>query len=317
MGKDKARLSGKPFEELIYKIYKELEPHATIKLNDMIAGISSKIEREIDISIRHKIADHEILIIIQAKDHKRSADIKLLGEFDSVIRDVQASKGIIICNAGFTKTAKEYAANRAIGVYSAHDASVKDWQTEIKIPVIRKHTTMTYDMRIPFEITKEMKEFYKGKKTKVRMIEGPEGTLMKKMDGTDTTFLKEFMNLWQDMKIDLTPGDHITVFDAYVDMFGNPDLFPPKPAELAYKVKTRHYLKYFTPIDYRGIKDYVTNKFRPSFIKIEGALPFSHDKTWKYIEDPTLLSINSIRLEIDIVDIQKMRFVRAEWKKES
>ena len=46
------------------------------------------------------------------EDHKKSADIKILGEFDSVIRDIRASGGILICNTGFTKTAKEYAKNR-------------------------------------------------------------------------------------------------------------------------------------------------------------------------------------------------------------
>lgn len=314
MAKDKERLSGKPYEELIYRIYKELEPHAEIKRNDKVLGITSKIPREIDISIRQKIADHEILIIIQAKDHKKRADVKIIGEFDSVIRDVQASKGILICNSGFTKTAKDYAANSAIDLYTAHDASVKDWQAEIKIPVVRKHTIMTYDLRVPIEITKEIKEFYKDTKTRIQVIKGPEGFLMKKFDGSETTFLKEFIKNWEEGKINTTPGEHLISFDAYVEMFENTELFPPKPVEMGYKVKTRHYLKFFTPSDYRGIKNYVTEKFKPSFMKIEGAIPFSEDKTWQYVEDPNQLSVNSIRLEVDIVDIEKLRFIRAEWK---
>lgn len=66
MPKSKERLTGKPFEDLIFKIYKELEPHATIIKNDMIMGFETSTKREIDISIRQKIADHELLIIIQA-----------------------------------------------------------------------------------------------------------------------------------------------------------------------------------------------------------------------------------------------------------
>jgi restriction endonuclease len=314
MSKNKERITGKLYEDLIYKIYKELEPHADIKKNDMIWGIESGIKREIDISIRKKIADHEILIIIQAKDHKKKADIKILGEFSSVILDVRAARGILICNAGFTKTAKEYAKNKAIELYTAHDATIKDWQSEIKIPVIRKHTIMTYSLRTPFEITKEVKEALKEKATKIQVKIGAEGIIMKKFDGSETTFLKEFTKAWNDNKIETNSGNYKIIFDAYNDIFGDPDLFPPKPEEFHYVVKTRHYLKFFTPTDYRGIKNYVTEKFKPSFIEIKDAIPFTDDKTWQYIEDPSRLSLNSICLEVDIVDMGNLRFIKTEFK---
>lgn len=73
-------------------------------------------------------------MIVQAKNHKKPADIKIVGEFDSVIRDLRASKGISICSVGFTRTAKEYAKRLKIDLYTAHD----NWQTEIQIPVIKK-----------------------------------------------------------------------------------------------------------------------------------------------------------------------------------
>lgn len=315
MAKDKKRISGKLYEELIHRIYKELEPHATIKLNDKILGVSSKIEREIDISVRKKIADHEILIIIQAKDHKKRADIKVIGEFDSVIRDVRASKGILICNSGFTKTAKEYAENRAIDLCTAHDASEKDWQAEIKIPVIRKHLLMSYNFKMPFVITKDVMEYYKDRLAKMQIVTGPEGIILKTFDGKESSFLKEFRKAWEKGEIKSTEGDHTVKFDAYIDMFGNPDLFPPSPVEIQYHVKARYYLKFFTPTDYRGIKNYVTEKFNPSFIKIEGSIPFSDDKSWWYIKNPDVLAVNSERLEVVIVDIEKTRFVKTEWKK--
>jgi hypothetical protein len=314
MSKNKQRLTGKAYEELIYKIYKEFEPHADIKKNDKILGTESKIQREIDISIKQKIADHEILIIIQAKDHKKRADIKIIGEFDSVIRDVRASKGILICNAGFTKAAKDYAASRAIDLYTAHDASVKDWQTEIKIPVLRRHTVMTYELRIPVEITKEIHEFYKGSKAKLQIEKGSEGIIMNKLDGSTTTFLKEFIKAWDENQINTSAGTHLISFEAYVDMFENKELFPPKPAEMQYSVKIRNYLKFFSPTDYRGLRNYVTEKFKPTFIKIEGAIPFINDKTWQYVEDPSELSINSIRLEVDVVDIENLRFIKTQWR---
>ena len=88
---------------MVYKIYKELESHADLRWNDYIMGQDSKIERQIDISIRSKIANHNLLIIIQAKDQKRSADVNMVHVFEGVIKDVGAQKGILICNTGFTK----------------------------------------------------------------------------------------------------------------------------------------------------------------------------------------------------------------------
>jgi hypothetical protein len=215
--KDKQRLSGKPFEDLIYKIYKELEPYASIKKNDRIKGWESGIDREIDISIRKDFGGHEILMIIQAKDHKTKADVKILGEFDSVIRDVRASRGILICNAGFTKTANEYAKNRAIDLCTAHDASNKDWQGEIKIPIVRKSTTVNYSLRLPFSITKEMKENYP--EAKIQFKTGPHGLVLKNNKGQEIQFLDVFLELWNSNKISKEEGNHDVKLDAYMDLF--------------------------------------------------------------------------------------------------
>jgi len=78
--------TGKEFEQLVYNIYKELEPHADVRWNDFIEGNDSKIQRQIDISIRSEVAGHKILIIIQAKDQKRPADVNIVGELKIVVQ---------------------------------------------------------------------------------------------------------------------------------------------------------------------------------------------------------------------------------------
>src|SRR4051812_963460 len=93
------------YEKMITRIYQELEPLAVVTHNDKIIGKDSKIERQIDVSIRTKVAGHEILIIVQAKDYKSPPDVNVVGELATVIKDVGASKGILISNAGFTEGA--------------------------------------------------------------------------------------------------------------------------------------------------------------------------------------------------------------------
>lgn len=72
--------SGRFYEESIHRIYTSLAPHADVRINDKIIGRDTGIERQIDVSVRATIADHEILMIIQAKDHKARADVKIVGE---------------------------------------------------------------------------------------------------------------------------------------------------------------------------------------------------------------------------------------------
>jgi len=124
------------FEKLIAGIYQTVSPKAVVKHNDSIQGKDSDIGRQIDISIRFKEAGCEFLIIVQAKNYKRPADINVVGEFASVIKDVRASKGVLICNAGFTKGAEQQAISLGIDLCSAHDAEVKNWQTTLTIPVV-------------------------------------------------------------------------------------------------------------------------------------------------------------------------------------
>jgi hypothetical protein len=61
--------------------------------------------REIDISISTDLGEEQLLYIVQCKDRaKRPADIVILGEFSSVIQDVGAAKGFLVCTSGFART---------------------------------------------------------------------------------------------------------------------------------------------------------------------------------------------------------------------
>src|SRR5215469_1369836 len=97
------------FEVLAETILAELQPHAEVKRNDFIEGRLTETKRQIDVPIRWSDGVNSYLTIVQAKDHGRRADIKVVDEFLSVIRDVKATGGILICRSGFTRTAHTYA----------------------------------------------------------------------------------------------------------------------------------------------------------------------------------------------------------------
>ncbi|WP_312189735.1 restriction endonuclease [Sphingobacterium sp.] len=128
---------GKEYEMLIEQLYRRLEPNAKIIQDDHIFGIDTNTYRQIDVSIRYSFAGIKNLIIIQAKDYKNPADINKVGEFLSVIRDVNANKGILICANGFTKKAIEYAKNKGIELLTLHSAQNKKWEKLLKVNIQR------------------------------------------------------------------------------------------------------------------------------------------------------------------------------------
>jgi hypothetical protein len=78
----------------------------------------------------------EIQIIIDCKDYNRPVDVKGVEEFDGLLRDVGAQKGVLVCPKGFTETAKARAAGLQIDLYSPVDTDAHKWQASVTIPAL-------------------------------------------------------------------------------------------------------------------------------------------------------------------------------------
>lgn len=295
MPKEKKQFDWKDYEALIHKIYTELEPNMQVKKNDHIMGRNSKTERQIDLSIRQKIAGHEILVIIEAKKLKRPADLEVIDKFSAVIDDVEASKGILICHSGFTKNAKVSAAAQKIDLCSAHDASKIDWQKEIQVPVIKN--SIKVDLKIKHTFL-------------------PLGNIT--TNGVEIPFPEDsfnaFMSAWENDQIPKTPGNHSYEYKPESLNFDQKNVTLKSIIE--YKVSHRFHFKFFIPVDYRGLQDYLSETFRPSFMAFKEDIPYLDDGTWKYIKDPKEISINSLYLDVEIMDIGflKRKLIRMAWK---
>lgn len=139
------------YQLLAAKIYADLSGDAVVKHDDHIQGVESGTMRQIDVSIRTKIAGHEILIIVQAKDKKRPADVNIIGEFQSVIKDVRAAKGILICSGGFTEKAKDYARKLSIDLCSIYDAQNRNWKVDLTVPIVWLRYDLIYGVQCKFK----------------------------------------------------------------------------------------------------------------------------------------------------------------------
>jgi hypothetical protein len=124
------------YQKLAASVYSALENGAVVTHDEKILGKKSNALRQIDVTLRLSVAGHELLIIVQAKDLNRPADVNVVGEFLSVVEDVQAAKGVLICSSGFTAKALEYAATCGIDLCSVHDASHPKWALNLRLPVL-------------------------------------------------------------------------------------------------------------------------------------------------------------------------------------
>lgn len=131
----------KRFEKLVYEIQKSFSgTTATVTHKDYILGVDSKVEREIDISIKQQVAQFPILVVIECKDYAKPVDVKTVEEFAGLAEDVRANKGVMVSSNGFTPGAISVARNKGIETLCLIDSKGVDWKTFITVPLFIEDT---------------------------------------------------------------------------------------------------------------------------------------------------------------------------------
>jgi hypothetical protein len=133
----------KRFEKLVYQIQKSFAgTKATVTLNDHILGVDSKVERQIDISIKEPVAQFPICVVIDCKDYAEPVDVKTIEEFAGLVEDVRANKGVMVSSNGFTEAAINVAKNKGIDTLRLIDSQSVDWKTFITVPLLIEDTSI-------------------------------------------------------------------------------------------------------------------------------------------------------------------------------
>ena len=282
----------KQFEKLGEKIFKELSPKANVKWNDSIYGHDTETKRQIDISIRAKVAEHEILEIIQLKNWKIKANINHVGEFASVVKDVRATSGVLICKGGFTTQAKQYAKNIGIKLLNLHDAESKDWNQEIKLPIFWIEYTLIFHPAGFKFFSKYDQTIHFGKRSKFTL--SPDG------GKTTIDIIPLFKEKWNNWEIDKTPNkkhkfqlpDNLSVRTILKNRSEKWQLL--EDFEIIYEIKRKKTLfGYFEPHECRGVIDYHNDEaFIASHLPSFDELLKVPQKGWQKIEDPDKVVVN-------------------------
>lgn len=281
MSPDDRRAEGwRAFEQLAAKIYENLVPQgARVVHDDRIMGTDSGIERQIDVSVRFSVAGHEFLTIVQAKDHARPADVNVVGEFATVIADVGASKGVLICRSGFTPSAMTLACAKGIDLCNVHDASTERWALDIRVPVL--WTDLKPVVSLGFQAYFEAGETIPAD-LKHWVISQDRGE-------TRLGIFSTFERLWNSREISVEPETQHRIDgppDAEI-LIGRPGRDPvwrPCTFYLEYTVERRAWLGDFSPEECTGLLHYADGRFVGQFPI--GAIPRERGPEWEEVSDP-------------------------------
>jgi hypothetical protein len=123
-------------EILVAKIQQQLAPGAEVLHDVRLPGKESKRDRQIDVLVRQKIGQYEMLIVLDCKDYARPVDVKGVEEFYGLLTDVGAHKGALVCPKGFSQAAKERATGFGVDLYSPVDTDPHKWQVRLTVPML-------------------------------------------------------------------------------------------------------------------------------------------------------------------------------------
>lgn len=261
-----------------------------VTLDDHLQGYESGGVRQIDVSIRQKLDGYDVLVVVQARDRSSPADINAVGEFASVIRDVQASKGVLVCRSGFTARAKKYAGNIGIELLNLHDAGSRDWHLEIRIPIL----WMDLSPRVEYRLLAKLEggDSLPFNEKQGFALSGDDGA-------TVINALATFERHWNEGTIPQTPGgEHVLrepkKLSVLVDTGDGRRVWKPvDDFGLVYVVEERAWLGYISPEVCRGIVDYLQDEaFFVSHLPL-GQIPTERDESWLPIDDPQAIVVST------------------------
>lgn len=303
------------YQQLAAAIYRDLSPGAVVTHDDHILGLSSGVKRQIDVSIRADICGHSILIVVQAKDLGRPADVNVVGEFKSVVDDVRASKGVLICSGGFSTTAIEYAKGLNIDLCTAHEAASRKWALDLRIPLLWIEPTIEFVL--DFAV--------RPKQTNPEPIElDPDaGTWLLSRDGGATvqSISQVLCAHWDTPEMSHTPGvqHRLDLPCSGMELrFGSAYWCPLESFAFVYTIRNLGWKGTFTFAQCLGILNVSTGVLRAKVRLTDKDIPVQRDPTWEAVEDVAAFeaeNANLMRIERSVpsphsLALERMHFER-------
>ncbi|MFC1693434.1 restriction endonuclease [Candidatus Latescibacterota bacterium] len=263
---------------IVLKIYGDLQPEAVIHSRDRIPSQTSSSSHVVDISIRSDQSGQEVLTVVNVNPGTSPVDEHDVLEFARLLTDVGASKGVLVCNSGFTRAAKALAPSVGIGLCTIQDAQSRKWSDDIKVPVLM----IELKARINFNIIMHLEEG----DTIPRSLD----RLQFSIDEGATTFTisELFTDLWNRNSIPHNPQEPQQIdldYSGWKFRVESPQKWVPADScRLVYKIVEETWLKYYTPLEYTAIQDHLSQNVKTTSLHVKIG-PFIRDDSWIRVSD--------------------------------
>jgi hypothetical protein len=287
---------GEEYEKFVYEKLKRFFPDFEVTHDDQIEGKQSGLHRQIDISIRGKVRNIDLLYIVQCKDYKNHpADITTLGEFSAVIKDVQASKGFLVCTSGFAKSNHPYAKALGIELLTIEDINSDRWKAEIEIPIIFVKNAVSFTISIGIIPNEEFAQ-----KNKVPINVSLQDLTTFSLDGGKSPIE---LGKYVDSKIKEASFD---VFGGIPLSLDDPNLMiniagvwtKVEEFTMHFTTAKSYYLKFVEPDEYSHIKDHLADTVLPLHFRLKGTLG-NLDESYTEIDKNDIPVFTNISIEIE------------------
>jgi hypothetical protein len=135
------------FEKLAQTIQGELSPHAAVSWNESLRG-KSGVSHQCDIVVRQNVGQYEFTCVLECKDYSEKVGLATVRDFESRLRDLGVSQGVLVAARGFTEDATTYAKACGILTYTLVDAASVKWSEQAMLPVAVVYVTpLDFDIR--------------------------------------------------------------------------------------------------------------------------------------------------------------------------
>jgi Restriction endonuclease len=274
-------------EILVSKIQKQLAPDAEVLHNVRLPGRHSKRDRQVDVLVRKKIGQYEMLIVLDCKDYAKPVDVKGVEEFYGLLKDVGAHKGALVCPRGFSAAAKERATGLQIDLYSPVDTDPHKWRVRVTVPTVFSLRTaamsfeIVCDVPMPLRLPEKFWSETVAMAADGRKLGTPWETAMKK---------------WNGGRFPTNPGEYskIDIFDEPVVVDNGYNNVVPVKLTVGLTVWEQLYFGQLSIARISGFKDEFSGKIITNAFTVGIMTPDELEKKWLRIESEAQLPMPAV-----------------------
>ncbi len=264
-------------EKLVAKIQAELAPTAEILHNQRLPGRLSGRSRQIDVLVKDRVGQYEILIVIDCKDYKKRADVKSVEEFQGLVEDVGAQKGVLVCPSGFSAAAKTRASGLQMDLYSPVDTDPHKWTVNPLIPAIVDFRSAGISCGVscsaPYPFTMPLDMHL------TKQVTNAEGV------GRGSLFLTT-VEKWNSGSLPIEPGRHenLAIFDGETYMENGHGMIVPMEPLISITVQRQLYYGMLPITKMTGFKDEIGGGVITNGFDVGVVSPEEISSKWKEVE---------------------------------